>query len=105
VEEFLKFLDYFWNKYEATYENTEGLKFFDKRRCNRKDYDRLEAYCWHYLIKAQYWYLGENWNLVNTKILRKNNYICYAADEDSLGLRVACIVKDEKNFSFKLVEN
>ena len=94
MDEFIKFLDYFWNKYEATYEDTDGSKFFDSEIVNKEDYEKLEDYCWQYLIK------GQHWNFENKKILKEHGYICYAGDQDSFGLLVACVEKDNKNFSF-----
>ena len=92
MDDFLKFLDYFWNKYEATNESNNEM-FFDSEHC-KDDYDKLEDYCWEYLIE------GPTWNYMNKAILDKNGYTCYAGDQDSFGLLVACVEKDNKIFVF-----
>lgn len=90
MEEFLNALNKFWESHDATYEDTtDGIKIFE-RDDFPKDYDELEGLIWDKLLTT-------NWWKIDTKrYLEENGYRCYAGDQDSFGLLVACIEKDGK---------
>ena len=91
MEEFLKALDDFWAKHEATYEE-DGKYFFEEDKCG-DDYREIESLIWEKLLTTNWWKIDTK------KFIEENGYHCFAGDKDSFGLLVACVGKDNKYMS------
>lgn len=93
TNEEIKVINKFWDSNDATFVE-DNDKFFDRETCNKKDYDEVESIFWKYLIT------GQHWSATNKKIMSDNGFVCWAGDQDSYGLLVACVTKNGKTFSF-----
>lgn len=91
MEELLEKMNKFWETHEATEEDC-GLYFFDEMADPDKAGEVI-GLMWKWL------FIGGKWNYITVTFLREHGYHFKTFEEDSFGILVAGVGKDNKWFS------
>lgn len=89
VEELTK-IDSFWKNHAVEEDDEDHRMWFTN---DDDEYHEVYDILWDNL------FIGSGWNYDNKDIMEANGYRCWIGDDDSFGILVAVITKDDKNFS------